>query len=207
MGSRDRLKAMSLRNTQERDKTVDTPTLVSHIVNELDGTTEAVKPVEEVIPAPVMPEPFKEEKIETVENAKATKNATNAKTTVIPDKKKSPGKQAKVDADRYSGKEITVSILIQEEVYDFLYCHSMDLGLPMKAYFKQLMIEEMDPNVTQDEELIKQYRKTQHDTIKKSVLMDVQLKEDIQKKAAENHVRPTAFMSYVIHKAKKRYEN
>ena len=128
-----------------------------------------------------------------------TKSKSTPKTNTTSSKK---GKTKEVNADKYTGREITVTLLLSEEVAEFLFLKPIELGIPAKKYFKNLIVNEIENGIPVDDDLAKSYRKTQHDTIKKSIPINEDLKAVIKQTAMKYHMRYTAFMAYVLDKAR-----
>ena len=83
-----------------------------------------------------------------------------------------------------------------------MFLKPIELGIPAKKYFKNLIVNEIENGIPVDDDLAKSYRKTQHDTIKKSIPINEDLKAVIKQTAMKYHMRYTAFMAYVLDKAR-----
>ena len=131
-----------------------------------------------------------------------TKKKSTQKTNNTSSKKGNLKESNSANTEKYTGREITVTLLVSEEVAEFLFFKSIELGIPAKKYFKNLIVNEIENGVPIDDALAKSYRKTQHDTIKKSIPINEDLKAVIKQTAMKYHMRYTAFMAYVLDKAR-----
>lgn len=131
-----------------------------------------------------------------------TKKKSTLKTNHTSSKKEKIKESNSTNTEKYTGREITVTLLVSEEVAEFLFVKSIELGIPAKKYFKNLIVNEIENGVPIDDALAKSYRKTQHDTIKKSIPINEDLKAVIKQTAMKYHMRYTAFMAYVLDKAR-----
>lgn len=131
-----------------------------------------------------------------------TKKKSTPKTNNTSSKKSKLHESNSANTEKYTGREITVTLLVSEEVAEFLFFKSIELGIPAKKYFKNLIVNEIENGVPVDDALAKSYRKTQHDTIKKSIPINEDLKAVIKQTAMKYHMRYTAFMAYVLDKAR-----
>lgn len=136
------------------------------------------------------------------EETTTTKLKPTLKTKNSSSKKGKAKEPVSSNTDKYTGREITVTLLLSEEVAEFLFFKSIELGIPAKKYFKDLMVNEIENGVLVEDALAKSYRKTQHDTIKKSIPVNEDLKVAIKETAIKYHMRYTAFMAYVLDKAR-----
>ena len=215
--NRDKLRAMSKKNLEEQKQMVEQPTLVTGVVNQLNANIteetnepvsnqdevlqeEVAEPVEEVTPQP------EEELIVMLETPIEEKTPTEKKADKPPVPKKSSPKKEKKAAEKpkteYTGREVTVTLLLSEEVNEFLTYKSIELRIPAKKFFKDLMINEIENGVLVEDALTKSYRKVQHDTVKRSIPVNEDLKEAIKETAIKYHMKYTPFMAYVIDKAR-----
>lgn len=251
--NRDRLKAMSKKNSEAAKQLIDVPTLISDVAERQDTVTNEVVPVQELKEEAVeVQEPIPIEKIENDLVAKESdvkietnlnkeldtqadldveKNIPSEDIVSFEDKKEddlnnntqiseamsSPtvtpieeDKNLSEEADsnpetislseKYQGPEVIISLLLQPESNNYLTYKAMDLRISSKQLLKDLLIKELEHGYKEDD-LCPLYRRTQHQTIKRSIVIDKQLKEDIQETAIKYRMRYTAFISYVIYKA------
>ena len=136
---------------------------------------------------------------ENVEVEEPAKPIQKEKTT---HKKSKKAKEAVSPKKTYTGREITVTLHLPEEVADYLFARAVKSKISTKQCFKDIMINELENGAPVEDTLAKSYRKTQHDTIKKSIQINEDLKADIKEAAVKYCMKYTPFMTYVIDKAR-----
>lgn len=101
---------------------------------------------------------------------------------------------------KYQGHEVIISLLLRPEANNYLTYKAMDLRISAKQLLRNLLIKELAKGYVEDG-LCPQFRTTQHQTIKRSIVIDKQLKEDIMDISIKYRMKYTAFIHYVIYKA------
>jgi len=229
--SREKLRAMSKKNLEDQTMVTNQPTLVSSVVNQLNNerpVEEKANVASDVINKPVTEEvegiiegsnsitvtEGSNEATDGSESATATSvtEASDGTTKVSEDATVAENATDVIkgyesvtkgsEDEKYAGREVTVTLLLSDEANEFLTYKAIDLRIPVKKYFKELMINEIENGILVEDGLTKTYRKVQHDTIKKSVPVNEDLKESIKEAAIKYHMRYTAFMAYIIDKAR-----
>ena len=101
---------------------------------------------------------------------------------------------------KYQGPEVIISLLLRPEANNYLTYKAMDLRISAKQLLRNLLIKELAKGYIEDG-LCPKFRTTQHQTIKRSIVIDKQLKEDIMDVSIKYRMKYTAFIHYVIYKA------
>ena len=153
---------------------------------------EEPAPVKETITETVLPEKEVTEKEKEIKS-KSTKKAAS-KTQKKDTKKTVPLEE------RYTGPMKMATLLLSQELYDFMYFKTIEENKPFKTLFKEIMANEIDNGEPVEDELIKSYRKPQKETIKKCVPMPDDLQTEIKQTAIKYHLKYTSFMSYALDK-------
>lgn len=220
--SREKLRAMSKKNLAEQKQVENQPTLVSDMINQLNESKPGHTPLEsntksqisekkEQHETPKVPAQVELEAPNKTDSPKeeteSNKMSASQKTKEI---KKKPSEHKEnitsvlQNNDKYNGKEVTITLLLSEEVEEYLTFKALELRVPVKKLFRELMINEIENGTLIEDDLTKAYRKVQHNTVKKSIPVNEDLKEAIKETAIKYHMRYTPFMTYVIDKARKR---
>lgn len=100
----------------------------------------------------------------------------------------------------YQGPEVIISLLLRPEANNYLTYKAMDLRISAKQLLRDLLIKELAKGYFEDG-LCPQFRTTQHQTIKRSIVIDKQLKEDVINASIKYRMKYTSFIHYVIYKA------
>lgn len=213
--ARDRLKAANAKNAAGRGNTSTNDTVTADFAGRAVENEPEVK---------VVPE-SKEEKIEKVEKLDEPKIP---QLDAIVEEKTDPVKETNVEKcetnevivventslveinvpaeslhKEYTGKLVTVSLCLSEELSEYIELKANSLGIPLKTLFKNIMINELENGSPNDDPaLLKEYQKRQHTSIKKTMSMEEDLREDIRAASPKYRIKSTAFMSYVIDKAR-----
>lgn len=100
----------------------------------------------------------------------------------------------------YQGPEVIISLLLRPEANNYLTYKAMDLRISAKQLLRDLLIKELAKGYFEDG-LCPQFRTTQHQTIKRSIVIDKRLKEDVINASIKYRMKYTSFIHYVIYKA------
>lgn len=134
---------------------------------------------------------------ENVQEEKTTENLQVEKTT---DLQKGWDDKVKELNEKYQGQEVIVSLLLRPEASNYLTYKAMDLRISGKQLLKNLLMKELVKGYSEDD-LCPEFRTTQRQTVKKSVVIDKQLKEDIMEAAIKYRMKYTVFIHYIIYRA------
>lgn len=141
------------------------------------------------------------EKLNTGENSNVSQavseNVQEEKTT---DLQKGWDDKVKELNEKYQGQEVIVSLLLRPEASNYLTYKAMDLRISGKQLLKNLLMKELVKGYSEDD-LCPEFRTTQRQTVKKSVVIDKQLKEDIMEAAIKYRMKYTVFIHYIIYRA------
>ena len=113
-----------------------------------------------------------------------------------------PEREARIQnlMEKYQGEETTISLLLQPKANNYLTYKAMDLRISSKQLLKKLLVRELEKGYNEDA-LCPTFRQTQRQTIKRSILIDKQLKADVMEAAITYRMKYTAFISYTVYKA------
>ena len=225
--NRDRLREASMRNSEAQKTSIVQETLVSNIANAgidaKNNTEEEKTSIVEKLEANSVEKPAQKTQFEDISPEIPNETETPKENIPKPLENNGPEKEKKKSStdkknsksqktekkpeeskleDKYNGSESNVTLILLPEVRDYLERTPVKRRVPMKTFFKSLLLNELSNGKDTDApELAEQYRQTQHNTVRKSVPVEINLQEDAKDAAANYGMRYTNFMAYVIHKA------
>ena len=119
-------------------------------------------------------------------------------------------KEKKSDAlsfeERFTGTARTSSILIPEDVDEYMYFRCVEENKTFKQLFREIVLNEIDNGQAEENDYLKKFRKSQKGSIKKCVQLEDDFKEEIKKTAVKYHLKYTSFISYALDKSRLAYK-
>lgn len=130
-------------------------------------------------------EPVLEPKAEETTSEVVAENTDDNKKTV---------EEITSENDRF----VSMTISIPQELNEYLNTKAAMLTVPIKIYFKDCIVDAVNKPV--DTKLAVQFRKSQHDCIKRAIQTTESFRDFIRMEAARYMMKPTAFITYCITK-------
>lgn len=147
-------------------------------------------------------------------NSKNSINNTNRKNSNIgkeikndtaEEKKEADKQQADISAklntiDAFTGKLVTLTLLISPEIADYILIKPTMVGDTIRNVFMNIVLDEITIGKA-DETIAPAFRKGQHTEIRKSMQVPEDFRELIKTTAMKYRMKPTAFISYCLTRA------
>lgn len=113
--------------------------------------------------------------------------------------------KSEIKKDEIVSAPVSISLLLNPDVYEYLIYKAFSLGIPIKDCFRMIVKNEMEsacPEISKDDELAKKYRIVQHNTVRKTIIIDEQFRDEIKTYARYNRMKYTSYMGYCIDRAR-----
>lgn len=147
-------------------------------------------------------------------NRKNSINNTNRKNSNIgkeikndtaEEKKEADTQQSDISAklntiDAFTGKLVTLTLLISPEIADYILIKPTMVGDTIRNVFMNIVLDEITIGKA-DETIAPAFRKGQHTEIRKSMQVPEDFRELIKTTAMKYRMKPTAFISYCLTRA------
>lgn len=199
LSNRERLKAASRRNTEKQEQ-IEEPTLITSMIERLDAEPEPINQADVV--NGLSGEEQKDSKdSDLIIDGKIISSS-------LPENNHTPSKEKKVESiaplnkKNYGGKDIKVALLLSEEADEFLAYVAIEKQIPMKQFFREIMINEIENGIPNNDDLAKSYRRVRHGTVKRTVSITEELRSAIKDTAVKYHMKYTSFMAYAVEKSR-----